>query len=97
MTDARIAELMADAFPRTKCSTAYLKFARLVESDVRCDLGLPLAHSPERAAKRLGVSTRSVYTLIANDELRSFKVGKRRLIPESECQAFIARQLAARR
>lgn len=54
----------------------------------------PLAHSPERAAQRLGISTRAVYTHIATGELRSFKAGKRRLIPDTECQRFIARRMA---
>jgi len=55
----------------------------------------PLAHSPERAAKRLGISTRAVYGHIATGELRSFKDGKRRLIPDAECQRFITRRMAA--
>jgi excisionase family DNA binding protein len=55
----------------------------------------PLAHSPDRAAQRLGVSTRSVYNLISLGELRSFKVGKRRLITDAECVSFIARRVAA--
>jgi len=55
----------------------------------------PLAHSPERAAHRLGVSTRAIYTHIASGELRSFKDGKRRLIPDTELQRFVTRKLAA--
>ena len=54
----------------------------------------PLAHSPTRAGKRIGVSTRQVYIHIASGELRSFKDGKRRLIPDAECQRFIARRMA---
>lgn len=54
----------------------------------------PLAHSPDRAAKRLGISTRAVYTYIATGELRSFKDGKRRLIPDSECQRYVQRKMA---
>ena len=54
----------------------------------------PLAHSPDRAGVRLGISTRAVYEHIASGELRSFKVGKRRLVTDSECQAFIARREA---
>ena len=54
----------------------------------------PLAHSPDRAAQRLGISTRAVYTHIGNGELRSFKDGKRRLIPETELQRFIQRKMA---
>lgn len=54
----------------------------------------PLAHSPDRAASRLGISTRAVYTHIANGELKSFKDGKRRLIPESELHSFLRRKMA---
>lgn len=54
----------------------------------------PLAHSPERAAQRLGISTRAVYSLIATGELRSFKLGKRRLIPDAECQRIVDRKMA---
>lgn len=54
----------------------------------------PLAHSPDSAAIRLGVSTRSVYNLIAKGELKTFKVGKRRLIPDPELQRLVDRKLA---
>jgi excisionase family DNA binding protein len=54
----------------------------------------PLAHSPDRAAQRLGISTRAVYTHIATGELRSFKDGKRRLIPDVELQRFVQRKMA---
>ena len=52
----------------------------------------PLAHSPDRAAQRINVSTRSIYTLIASGELRSFKIGKRRLIAETELQRLVDRK-----
>ena len=54
----------------------------------------PLAHSPESAAKRIGTNTRAIYNLIASGELRSFKLGKRRLIPDAECQRLVQRKLA---
>ncbi len=54
----------------------------------------PLAHSPDRAAQRLGISTRAVYAHIASGELRSFKDGKRRLIPDAELQRFVTRKMA---
>lgn len=54
----------------------------------------PLAHSPDRAAQRLGISTRAVYMHIASGELRSFKDGKRRLIPDAELQRFVQRKMA---
>ena len=53
----------------------------------------PLAHSPDKAAIRIGESTRAVYTHIATGELRSYKVGKRRLIPESELQSYVQRKI----
>ena len=55
----------------------------------------PLAHSPDSAAQRLGITPRAVYTLIATGELRSYKDGKRRLIPDSECQRHVQRKMAA--
>lgn len=54
----------------------------------------PLAHSPDRAGQRIGISTRAVYELIATGELRSFKQGKRRLIPDVECQRLVQRKMA---
>ena len=54
----------------------------------------PLAHSPDRAAQRLGISTRAIYTHISTGELRSFKDGKRRLIPDTELQRFVQRKMA---
>ena len=54
----------------------------------------PLARSPKRAAQRLGVSERTVYTLIATGELRSFKIGKRRLVTDPELQRLIDKKMA---
>jgi excisionase family DNA binding protein len=54
----------------------------------------PLAHSPDSAAKRIGTNVRAVYNLIASGELRSFKLGKRRLIPDAECQRLVQRKMA---
>lgn len=54
----------------------------------------PLAHSPDRAAQRIGISTRAIYTAIASGELRSFKIGKRRLITETELQSLVQRKMA---
>lgn len=54
----------------------------------------PLAHSPDSAAKRIGTNTRAIYNLLASGELRSFKLGKRRLIPDAELQSFIERRMA---
>jgi excisionase family DNA binding protein len=57
----------------------------------------PLNYSPPDAAKRLGIATRAVYAHIATGELRSFKLGKRRLIPDSELMNFVARRMRAAR
>lgn len=54
----------------------------------------PLAHSPDSAALRIQVSPRGIYALIAAGELRSFKSGKRRLIPDSELSAYVDRKMA---
>lgn len=54
----------------------------------------PLAHSPDRAAQRIGISTRAIYTGIATGEIRSFKIGKRRLIADTELQRFVERKMA---
>ncbi len=54
----------------------------------------PLAHSPDHAAQRVGISTRAIYAAIACGELRSFKIGKRRLITDSELQSLVQRKLA---
>jgi excisionase family DNA binding protein len=67
---------------------------RIPSSAASADTVEPLAHSPEGAARRLGISLRAVYTLIATGELRSYKEGKRRKIPESECQRRVQRKLA---
>lgn len=53
----------------------------------------PLAHSPENAADRLGISTRAVYLHLAKGSLRSFKDGKRRLIPDAELLRFVERKM----
>lgn len=54
---------------------------------------VPLAHTVPDACQRLGVSRSTLYELIASGEIRSFKVGKRTLIAESELQQLIQRKL----
>ena len=54
----------------------------------------PLVHSPNSAAQRIQVSPRAIYDLIAKGELRSCKIGKRRLIPDTELQQFVQRKMA---
>lgn len=51
------------------------------------------AHSVKSAAHVLDTNERAVYTLIARGELRSFKLGKRRLIPDDEIKSLVARKV----
>jgi excisionase family DNA binding protein len=57
----------------------------------------PLVHSPNSAALRLGKATRSIYELIATGEIRSYKDGKRRMIPDTELQNYVQRKMAQTR
>lgn len=50
------------------------------------------AHSVKSAAHVLDTNERAIYTLIATGELRSFKLGKRRLIPAEEIRSLVARK-----
>ena len=43
------------------------------------------------AARRLGLSTRTVATLVLREELPSQKVGRRRIIPVAALEAFVRR------
>ena len=53
----------------------------------------PLAFSPSQASQRVGVSVRAIYALIAARELRSFKIGKRRLISDTELSRLVERKM----
>lgn len=55
----------------------------------------PVANSIIDTAKRLGVGRTTIYELIGTHELRTFKVGSRVLIPESELQRFVAERMTA--
>lgn len=49
------------------------------------------AHNVEETRQRLGgVSRQTVYDLINSGKLKSFTIGKRRLIPADAIKAFIA-------
>lgn len=53
----------------------------------------PLAHSVPDACARLGISRTTLYALIGTGQLRSFKVGAKTLIPESDLQKFVSEKL----
>jgi excisionase family DNA binding protein len=48
-------------------------------------------NSVEATVERLGVGRSTVYGLMGSGELRSVKVGKRRLVPEAALIDFIAK------
>ena len=50
-----------------------------------------LAVSVQEAARRLGVSERTVATLLARNELPSRRIGRRRVIPVVELERFLRR------
>lgn len=50
----------------------------------------PLLNSIKRAALRLGISASKVNQLIATGELRSVKIGRRRLIPDDALADYVA-------
>jgi excisionase family DNA binding protein len=52
----------------------------------------PLLHRRIHAAQRLGISVRLLDTLLAERELRSLKVGRRRLVSEEAIQEFIRKR-----
>lgn len=54
-----------------------------------------LAHGIRRAAEMLDIPERAVWQAIASGDLRSFKQGKRRLVPDEELKAFVRRKVAA--
>jgi excisionase family DNA binding protein len=47
-------------------------------------------HNIERAQERLGVGRSKIFELIASGELRSVRVGRRRLVPEQAIRDFVA-------
>ena len=55
----------------------------------------PLALSVADAGAALGIKKTKLFQLLARGELRSIKIGARRLIPAGELERFVARRLAA--
>lgn len=52
----------------------------------------PLAHSPDDAARRLGVGRTKVFELMNSGELRRIKLGRRTLVPDADLVALIERR-----
>lgn len=55
----------------------------------------PLAHTIPDACRRIGLSRSTLYELLKAGEIRSFKVGARTLIPDSDLAEFVAKRLEA--
>lgn len=53
----------------------------------------PLAVSPRKAARYLDIGHDAIYQLLGQGRLRSVKLGRRRLIPLSELERFLAEEL----
>jgi excisionase family DNA binding protein len=53
----------------------------------------PIALSPNQASLRIGISVRAIYARIALGEIKSFKVGKRRLISDRELIRFLEKKI----
>jgi excisionase family DNA binding protein len=60
------------------------------------DMQEALAVSIPEAARRLGVSARTVATLVARNELRSLRIGRRRVIPTRVLEEFLNRDHTAK-
>jgi excisionase family DNA binding protein len=58
---------------------------------------VPLAHTVLDACKRIGISRTSLYELIRAGAIRTFKVGARTLVPESELQKFVVDKMDSQR
>lgn len=58
------------------------------------DLNKLLLTVPE-AAHQLSIGRSRCYELLLRGELRSFKLGRRRLIPKEALEAFVAEQMEA--
>ena len=51
-----------------------------------------MAYSVEETAQALGIGRGLVFMLLREGQLKSIRLGKRRLIPAAELQAFMDRQ-----
>ena len=68
-----------------RLANAVAELAAAIRDEVRAELaaadGPPELLSVERASQRLGIGRTAAYDAIGRGELRSVKVGRRRLIP----------------
>jgi excisionase family DNA binding protein len=55
----------------------------------------PLAHSVPDAARLLGIGRTKLYELIDTGELRTIRLGSRRLVPDSELQRIVTELMQA--
>lgn len=53
-----------------------------------------LANSINDTCRRLGIGRTKAHDLINRGELRTFKIGKKTMIPESELLRFVAERMA---
>lgn len=53
-----------------------------------------LAYSPQESAQTLGVSRQHIYKLIADGTLKTFTLGRRRLIARSELERLVRGEAA---
>lgn len=53
----------------------------------------PLANTVNDACRRLSISRTTIYQLIADGHIRTFKLGARTLIPEDELRKFVDRMV----
>jgi excisionase family DNA binding protein len=53
----------------------------------------PLVHRINNACSRLGISRTTLYALIKEEKLRTFQIGGRVVIAESELQRFVAQAM----
>ncbi|WP_267268743.1 helix-turn-helix domain-containing protein [Pseudomonas protegens] len=52
----------------------------------------PISVGVDEAARLIGVARSMFYEMIANDEIQTFKLGRRRLVRVKTLEAFIKRQ-----
>jgi excisionase family DNA binding protein len=61
-----------------------------MNTELADDADGPLLYSIKRAALRLGISVGKVYQLLGTGEVRSVKIGRRRLIPRDALEEYVA-------